>query len=305
MLRTLTIIIIIWLGGNLIHLLWLQGRYRRWNRMVIRSPSGLLEHAEEFTCGNGKTALLMIHGFADLPYGWTRVAARLTNSYDLTCCAMRVPRWGATLSEAKGVTLEEIRDAIDSKIRELKGNHQQIWLVGHSLGCAIAIDAIPRNPESITGVATLAPLLRVSNHRVPLFTARFWFELGSRVLWLTRAFESPFTERLTAVDDPQFTYIVDKFIPCRVYEILFSLTKSNRNVELPENMPVFCAISARDKVIDNNAVLEWYEHLPNPKALYVDQDAAHAVLYGQNWHEITDTLGRFIAESNAQSTPRL
>lgn len=291
---------LIWLSGNLIHLLWIEWRYRCWNQSVIRSATGLLEHAEEFSCGSGDTALLFIHGFADLPYGWTRVAERLTNSYDFTCYAMRVPRWGTEIAEARGVTLAEIRAAVDSRINELKSDHQHIWLVGHSQGCAIAIDAVTRQQEGIAGMVALAPLLRVSNKRVPIFTPRFWYALGTRVLWMARTFESPFTERLTAVDDPQFTYAIDKFIHYRVYDILFSITKSNQSVELPKNMPVFCAISVKDKVIDNNAALAWYEHLPNPKALYMDQDAAHALQFGSNWKTVTDTFGQFIADNTGK-----
>lgn len=303
---TLSIILLIWLGANLLHVLWVRGRYFFWNRRVVRSPSGLLEHAEEFICGSGETAVLFIHGFADLPYSWTRVTERLTNSYDFTCCAMRVPRWGTELSVARGATLEEIRAAVDNKINELKTDHQHIWLVGHSLGCAIAIDAVARHQENIAGIVTLAPLLRVSNKRVPIFTPHFWYNLGTRTLWLARTFESPFTERLTAVDDPEFTYAVDKFIPYAVYDILFEIKKSNQSIELPQSIPIFCAISARDKVVDNNAALEWYEHLLNPKALYVDQDAAHALQVGQNWKDITDTFGQFIADnSKKQENPDL
>ncbi len=296
-LTTLAIILLIWVGGNLIHLLWVQARYQSWNRRVARSPSGLLEHATPFACGSGDTALIFIHGFADLPRGWARVAERLTNSHDFACHAIRVPRWGEKLADARGVSIEEVRAAVDAKINELKGQHQKIWLVGHSLGCAIAIDAIPRHPESISGVVALAPLLRVSNRRVPCFTARFWYSLGTRVLWMARVFESPFTERLTAVDDPQYTYAVDKFIPYSVYDILFSITRSNPDIELPATMPVFCAISTRDKVIDSDAAKIWYESLPNPKAIYIDQDAEHALQFGLNWRAITDAFGRFIADN--------
>jgi len=298
-LTTLAIILLIWVGGNLIHLLWIQARYHSWNRRVDRNPSGLLEHAEQFSCGSGDTALIFIHGFADLPYGWTRIAERLTNSYDVTCHAIRVPRWGESLSSQRDVTMEEICASIDSKIAELSKDHKNIWLVGHSMGCAIAIDAIPRNRENISGLVALAPLIRVSNRRVPVLTARFWYNLGTRVLWLARTFESPFTERLTATDDPDFTYAVDKFVPYSVYNILFAITKSNLRVSIPKDMPVFCAVSTRDKVIDTETAREWFNAIEGPKELYVDEVAAHALHVGENWKAITDTFGRFIADNTA------
>ena len=277
---------------------WIQGRYYAWNRSVVRNDSGLLEHSESFSCGSGDTALIFIHGFADLPYSWKRVAERLTNNHNMACHAIRVPRWGESLSSAQGVSTDEIRNAIDVKINALKSDHKKIWLVGHSLGCAFVIDAVPRHQDAITGVVVLAPLIRVSNKRVPCFTAGFWYGIGTKALWLARAFESPFTERVTADDDPQFSYAVDKFIPYSVYNILFSITKSNRDIELPKKLPVFCALSTSDKVIDSGTARNWYNNLEGPKELYIDEAASHTLHHGINWREITDNFGRFIEENN-------
>ena len=257
-----------------------------------------MEHAQPFSCGSGDTALIFIHGFADLPYGWQRVAQRLTNSHDFACYAIRVPRWGEPLDSQREVDMQEIRDAVDSKIEELSRKHKNIWLAGHSMGCAFAIDAIPRNEKKVSGLVALAPLIRVSNRRVPFFTARFWYYLGTKVLWLARTFESPFTERVTAADDPDFTYAVDKFIPYSVYDILFSVTKSNRKIAIPKEIPVFCAVSTSDKVIDSATARKWFNELQCPKQLYVDEDAAHALHLGKNWKDITDQLGAFISENN-------
>lgn len=260
----------------------------------------MLLHSESFARGSGDTALIMIHGFADLPYGWSRVAERLTNSHDVACHAIRVPRWGQPLKEQRDVRMGEIRAEIDEKIEELSANHKNIWLVGHSLGSALAIDAIPRNQERIDGLIALAPLIRVSNRRVPVGTARFWYHLGTRVLWLARTFESPFTERLVAADDPNFNYAVDKFIPYSVYDILFEVTKENLDVKLPETLPVFCAVSTSDKVIDTDAARNWYNTLKGPKELYVDEVSAHALHVGENWKEITDKMGVFIQKNSVR-----
>ena len=295
---TLAIILLVCISGNLIHLLWIKVRHRIWEKGITRNKTGLLEHAEPFSCGEGDTALIFIHGFADLPYGWERVARHLTNSHDFACHAIRVPRWGESLDSQRGVNMHEIRSAIDTKITELSEKHENVWLVGHSMGCAFAIDAIPRNAKNISGLVTLAPLISVSNKRVPFLTARFWYYLGTKVLWLARTFESPFTERVTAADDPNFSYAVDKFIPYSVYDILFFITKSNRKVIIPSDIPVFCAVSTNDKVIDTDTARKWFDTLQGPKKLYVDEVAAHALHLGENWIDITEKMGVFIEENN-------
>jgi len=295
---TLAIIVLLWLGANLIHLLWIQVRYNSWNRKVARTPCGLLENAESFSCGSGESALIFIHGFADLPHGWKRITERLTNSHEVACHAIRVPRWGEDLKSARGVSIEEIRATVDKKVKELSASHRNIWLVGHSLGCAIAIDAVPRNKEHISGLVMMAPLLRVSNRRVPCFTARFWYSLGKHLLFAARTFESPFTERITAADDPDFSYAVDKFVPYSVYNILFQITETNRSIDLPKKLPIFCALSTRDKVIDSDFARMWFDSLANPKELYLDNESEHALQVGKNWKELTDRFYQFIEKSN-------
>jgi len=295
---TLAIVLLIWLCGNLLHLAWIQFRYQAWNKKVARNSSGLLEHSSPFSLGSGKTALIFIHGFADLPYGWTRIAEQLSANPEFCCHTLRVPHWGEPLSEQRKARMDEIRNVIDGKICELESEHKNIWLVGHSMGCAFAIDAIPRNVDKITGLVALAPLIRVSNKRVPFLTARFWYHLGTKVLWLAKTFESPFTEKITAADDPDFTYAVDKFIPYKVYDILFSVTKSNQKVIIPASMPVFCAVSTNDKVIDTDSAKQWFNGLQGEKKLYIDTVAAHALHVGENWKEITDLFGVFILENS-------
>ncbi len=302
---TLAIILGIWLAGNLLHLAWITVRHRSWERDAVRNPSGLLEHAEPFSCGEGATALVFIHGFADLPHGWVRIAERLRETHGFACHAIRLPRWGEPLAAQRTVTLDQMRGAIDAKIDELTPSHASIWLVGHSMGFALALDALPRNGDKIHGLVALAPLIRVSDKRVPFLTARFWYNLGTRALWLTRTFESPFTTRVCAADDPAFSYAVDKFIPYTVYDTLFAVTRSNRSVALPPRMPVFCALSQSDRVIDNRHARAWFESLSGPKELYIDTESAHALHVGANWREITDRFGEFISRSPDHPACRL
>ncbi len=298
MLITPVIVFGTWIGANLIHSAWIKVRLGIWKRGVIRAKTGLLEHAEPFSCGQGDPGLIFIHGFADLPYGWKRIIRQLTNTHDFACHAMRIPRWGEPLDHRKEIDLEEIRAAIDLEIAELSRQHSKVWLVGHSLGCAFAIDALPRNSEAIAGLVMLAPLIRVSNKRVPLFNARFWYHLGTKVLCLAQTFESPFSARVEATDDPSFNYIVDKFIPYSVYDIVFALTKSNRKIDIPAKMPVFCAVSSHDKVVDTAAAQEWFDGIQGTKEIYVDEVADHALHQGANWIEITEKFGEFIEENS-------
>lgn len=297
--HTLTSLLSLWLIANLLHAAWVCLRRYGWERSIVRDADGLLPDAREFTTGKGPVALLLIHGFADTPRIWKRLADRLADSGTFTCRAMRLPGCAQPSALAKGQSLAQWRDAVDREIDRLHTAHRNVWVLGHSMGAALALDAALRRPDAVGGVAAFAPLIDVSRSRSPVLPAAVWFKLATVALALSPTFESCFSATGVAVDDPAFTYTRDRFIPFCVYRGLFKLIRSNRHRANRIACPVFAAASERDSVVDTPAALRWLSVCPGVKRIKTYADIGHVIPLENGWQALTDGLAAFIREQTA------
>ena len=291
---TLAVLCGVWLGVNLLHAVWVETRRHFWERRVSRDPSGLLSEASAYRIGNGPVALLFIHGFADTPCIWRRITRTLAAKGNFTCRAMRLPGSGEPAVYAKRQSLPRWRAQVADEIIRLRETHASVWLVGHSLGAALALDAAMRLPGMVDGVAALAPLIAVSRRRSPLLPPGVWFFLARAALCLSPTFESPFSSTGEAVDDPGFTYQRDRFIPFAVYRSLFSLIRCNRRQASRLRCPLFAVTSARDAVVDTPEALRWLAACRGPKEIREWTETGHVIPLETGWQALTDDLAAFV-----------
>ncbi|MDR2849223.1 MAG: alpha/beta fold hydrolase [Verrucomicrobiota bacterium] len=317
-----------WLGMNLLHGLWVGVRRRVWERRFARRPDGLLPDAAPFRLGNGSAALLFIHGFADTPRLWRRAAERLAANRAVTCRAMRLPGCAEPPATAGRASLPLWRAQVDGELARLRKTHGTVWVVGHSLGGALALDAALRLPGQVDGVAVMAPLIAVSRKRCPLLPPGAGFAVARRVLGLSPVFESPFSTAIVAEDDPSFTYLRDRFIPFSAYAALFQLVRANRGRAADLACPVFAVLAGRDSVVDSAAARRWLAACPGPKDIRERPEAGHVIPLASGWEGVFDDLvgfmrshgeagggreappavrvgGRFLAREDARTRPRV
>ena len=283
-----------WLGVNLLHAAWVETRRHFWERRTSREANGLLPEAAAYRIGHGAVALLFIHGFADTPCLWRRITRRLAASGPFTCRAMRLPGSAEPAAQARCQSLTLWRAQVADEIVRLREVHETVWLIGHSLGGALALDAALRLPGMVDGVALLAPLLDVSRKRSPLLPPGVWFRLARVALCLSPTFESPFSSDGVANDDPTFIYKRDRFIPFSVYGGLFKLIRANRGQAERLRCPLFAATAERDSVVDTPAALRWLAACRAPKEVRELHDVGHVIPLEPGWQELTDALAAFV-----------
>ena len=301
---TLFTLVAIGLAANVLHGAWVGVRLMLWERHHTRGTDGLLPHASAFSLGSGPVALLMVHGFADTPHLWTRIAERLAGTGTFTCRAMRLPGSGEPLAQAKRQSLALWRQAVDGELDALRASHRSVWIVGHSLGGALALDAALRHPDTVAGVAAFAPMIEISRRRSPLLPPAVWFRFASVLLALSPVFESCFSSENQAADDPAFTYTKDRFVPFCVYRSLFQLIRDNRSRAGRLTCSLFGATADLDSVVDSSAALRWFGQCAGPKRVRALPDIRHVIPLENGWQELTDDLAEFIrSHPNSKTVP--
>ncbi len=245
---------------------------------------------------NGTPALLLVHGFADGPSVFARLAPLLAAS-GFCVRALHLPGTGIPPAQMAGITLPAWREALDREIGALRSANpaRPVWLVGHSLGATLAFDAALRPANSIAGLVLLAPLIEPSNARSPLLTSRQWFTLLNRLLLFSRIVES----RLPAdLRDPaaRAAYTTDKFVHRDIYRALFAAIDFVRPRASDWHGPLFVALSPSDQIVDPSATRSFFARASaaRPARLLEQPEAGHVLPLDFGHPALANQITRFI-----------
>jgi len=294
-LRTLLQLLACWLIANALHRIWIGLRAWRWEKGFVRDAQGLRPGVLPYTVGDGPIAVLWVHGFADSPAIFRRMTQRLADTGRFTCRAMRLPGAGETVRQASRVMLADLDAALRGEIGELRRDHAQVWLVGHSMGASLALQVALDPAGGVAGVVALTPMIRVSRRRSPVLPPAIWFRLANIAFCWSRTFESCFARNAIAADDPGFTTTGDRFIPFNTYRNVFSLIDALAPRAAELRVPIFAALAAEDRVVDTSAAQRWLDGVTAPGVVRILPDVAHALPMETGWQALTDEIAGFIA----------
>ena len=283
--------------------LWLAGDAFYAYRIRIRSNAPDVRRAstEAFSLNPaGTPALLLIHGFADGPSVFAQIAPLLADS-GFAVRAMHLSGSGVPPAQLAGTTLQTWRADVDREIAALRAVDpaRPLWLVGHSLGGALAFDAALRPENPIAGLVLLAPLVEVSRARSPLLGPRQWFRLLDRLLLFTDTVES----RLPAdLRDPEAraAYRTDKFIHRDIYRALFDAIDAIRPRAADWRGPLLMVVSPSDQIVDS-AASKFFFAATNaaPAKLQEQYSAGHVLPLDAGHGKIAEKIARFIRETSS------
>jgi carboxylesterase len=122
------------------------------------------------------TACLLIHGFTSAP-SEMRGLARYLEARDIATSIPTLPGHGTSPEDLQGKTWQDWYAAVSSELDNLRAQYSKVYLVGLSLGGALALYAAYRRGNELAGIVAmsapiyfprgLAPLLKRLRRRLP------------------------------------------------------------------------------------------------------------------------------------------
>ena len=289
-------IIAVFYIGDAIYASVIMGRYQKWELEQVRDAEGVREGAKAFTLGEGTQAVLLIHGFADSPYLYHKMAPVLAEA-GFTCRALRLPGFAEPLEASRAAGLADWRACINTELEKLHSAHPDVFVVAHSLGAALLFDHLASASTPIKAVSVLTPLLQPSSKRSLGISPGLLFRFSHRLLFFTHTLENVMP--MNTVDSSMATYPRDPFIPKSVYVNMFTLLSNLSGAATSIQTPCLMILAEEDRVIDNAVATTFFNGLPvESKLLLTYEHSGHPIPIDSEWRRATQDMISFFKAQN-------
>lgn len=287
----------LWFLGDFAYSRFVEYQIRRWESSIPWSADGLAPDASEVSMGNGEVGLLMLHGFNDSPQVFRKLAPALSQR-GYACRAILLPGFGRTVDAYANATVESWLDKLEQEIESMSHEHQQVVLVAHSLGGALAINHTLSGQHPADSLVLLAPAIEVSNARSPILPTRFWHEFGKVALPSTTITYSPF--EMDAHDPLERDRAGrNRFSPRKIVDNTFQLIDANRRRATELTLPTLLFVTDSDRVIDPQSIRTFYEQTGSKrKRLVTLEDSGHMIPVDRQWQTVVEEIDNFVRKPN-------
>jgi carboxylesterase len=289
-----------WLIGDFAYSRVVLHRYQAWERSIERDADGVRVGCEAFTVGEGETAILFVHGYSDSPAMFRKIAPRLAEM-GFTCRAMLRPGCARPMELYAEANREKWKEAIAIEVAALRKEYGRVFVAGHSLGGALAIDYAMVNPDGADGIILIAPLIEVSAERSPILPARTWYKLGKKLLLFTNIIENPFSVNAHSAEAQAYD-MYSRFYPRELYDEIFEITDDIAGGAGELTLPMLMVLARNDDIVDSEAARAYYEEsYSRRKKLLWMEDAGHMIPIDTGWEEVAAAIAEFAAPAAGAS----
>ncbi len=266
---------------------------RVWETAIDRGDDGVRAGCRAFSRGEGKTGLLLIHGFADSPAVYRYLANSLAER-GFHCRAMRLPGHAQPLGEYADSTVEQWIAKTRAEIESLRSRTDEVWMVGHSMGAALALHLAREDPGLCTGLVLIAPLLDISGKRMLGLPAGPTFRVLDALTLFSGSVYNMLPLDLHA-DERRADYVRTRFIPLPQYRQMFRLLRANERQDPALSIPLLVFLASDDRIIDSAAARAYAKTCGAPRAAVVEPaDTGHVLPWEYAEEAMAERIERFI-----------
>ena len=271
-----------------IHVAWTRSESQ-----VERDANGVRLGCAAVSAGEGTTAILLVHGFADSPALYQDFIPRLTDA-GFHSRAIRLKGFAGPASESNDANLATWRNQVQVAIRGLQGDYDTVWVAAHSLGGAVTLSALTDGSDPVDGLILIAPLLDVSAKRSPVLSPRAWFKVFNPLTVFTSRIQSLFP---VDAQDPEVRdhHPRETFIPLSIIGALFEARDAawaSQTVSFP---PVLLLQAGQDQIVNNASAQTFLDQINSPrKESLVFSKSGHIIPRDVQWEDALAAVLNFI-----------
>ncbi len=253
----------------------LQAGYVAW--VALRRHTDLtIPQPHPYALGNpdAKTCIILVHGFADGPQAWQREAEELAQR------GYRVVVPHLCHTETADAWLAQL----EALLKDLRTQHKQLILWGHSMGAALSLIVSQRIvPDALV---LWAP------YCAPRLGRRFAKLLYClhRLLFLYPWSPTFFPSERHGKGSPETHYRIRRIISRKTFASVLAVPDY---LPPPPTLPTILLLSQRDTVVDNHVTLAT---LPQAHLLWAhNPTSSHALTNASDWQENLDATLQALA----------
>lgn len=277
-----------------LHAAYITSAVDAWASDAELDENGVIAGCEAYELAGAEgfdteTAILLVHGFNASPKHYDFVAPAIAEQ-GYHCHVMRLPGFAEPLALQQDRDSAEWTAAVATELAALRTTHARVGVVGHSLGGAVTIGTLLKDPGAADFAVLLAPAIAVSDARAPLLSTRSWHEVSQRLLLFTSVLQTPFPMDCHAegrTDHPGRM----PFSSAKIADALFGLMDDNLRRANELETPLTMIVCQGDPIVDSLAAENYFSQIAaKDKELIVLEDSGHEVPLDNEWPRVVEAI---------------
>ncbi len=262
-----------------------EARLNTWKAAEIHTP---------FTLGTGDRACLLVHGIAASPAQMRSMGEELAAA-GFKARGLVLPGHGVRPEDMRGILWQDWYERVHEEYRALKENHEEVSLIGFSIGAAISAHYAAHN-----AVDKLALL------NVPLFPLNGRYPTGLMLRVYSVFFKKVKgrAEKLIGADGEPFSYVYE-WVPTATLHTMLELVGIVKSGLHKIRAPILTIQASGDKVSGGRSGPHVYDRVASEsKRLVMLDQNEHSIMVGRDRKIVCEEIIGFLNGKNGEAGER-